>query len=227
LVTGIGGDTIVSAERAPWKIVVLALTAVVGLGLGIDGARAPALNPALAGIGSAAPAAGSTGTDGSASPRAHDGSAPSSALPGRGPTAGAGEEVGERGNAEHGETLAASSQTAPAGTPSGSPPPAVGPLLREMWYASRAYQVFPAMPSAQTDRALTGFRLSFQDVSPTSAEVTVTDLQDNTTQTATFGRTDRLYFIETRMGDDGFDGETNLSDDGFVLTDAQGHIISR
>ncbi len=148
-----------SAERAPWKIVVLALTAVVGLGLAIAGAHAPALNPALLGLGSAAPAA--------------------------------------------------------------------GPLLSEMWYASRAYQVYPAMPSTQTDRALTGFRLSFRDVSPTTEEVTMTDLQDTTTQTATFDRTDRLYFIETRMGDDGFDGETNLSDDGFVLTDAQGHIISR
>ena len=209
-----------SADRTPWKIVVLALTAVVGLGLGIDGARAPALSPALANIGSA-------GTNGSASPRAHHGGAASSAMPGRGPAAGAGEEAGERGSAEHGETLAASSQTAPAGTPSGSPPPVVGPLLSEMWYASRAHQVYPAMPSAQTERALTGFRLSFRDASPTTEEVTVTNLQDATTQTATFGRIDRLYFIETRMGDDGFDGETNFSDDGFVLTDAQGHIIGR
>jgi len=211
---------------------VLALTAVVGLGLAIDGAHAPALNAALSGTGNAAPAAGSTGTTatgGSAvpvSPRAHDGGAPSS-IRGRGDGTGPGEEAGEHGSAEPGETPAPSSHNAPAGTPSGSPPPAVGPLLSEMWYGSRAYQVYPAMPSAQTDRALTGFGLSFLDVSPTTKEVTVTDLQDKTTQTATFDRTDRLYFIETRMGDDGFDGETNLSDDGFVLTDARGHIISR
>jgi hypothetical protein len=221
------------SEHAPWKIVVLALTAVVGFGLALDGARAPALNPALPGTRSAVPPAGPAGTpatDGSAapaSPGAHDRGGASSVIHGRGEGSGPGEEAGERGGGERGETPGLSSQTAPAGTPSGSPPPAAGPLLSEMWYASRAYQVYPAMPSAQMDRVLTGFRLSFQDVSPATEEVAVTNLQDNTTQTATFDRTDRLYFIETRMGDDGFDGETNLSDDGFVLTDAQGRIISR
>jgi hypothetical protein len=96
-----------------------------------------------------------------------------------------------------------------------------------MWYASKAYQVFPGTPSAEANRALTGFKLSFQAVSPTLEEVTVTDLQDGTTQAVRFDSSERLYFIETRMGDDGVDGETNLSDDGFVFTDAQGHIISQ
>ncbi|HEV2360026.1 MAG TPA: hypothetical protein VGZ23_20760 [bacterium] len=41
------------------------------------------------------------------------------------------------------------------------------------------------------------------------------------------GAGNRLYFIETRMGDDGIDGETNLGDDGFVLTDADGHILNQ
>ncbi len=221
-----------TTERAPWKIAVLALAAVVGLGLAFDGAHAPALTPALSGIGSAAPASGSARAPATGrpavprSPGAHGGG-PSSAVPGRGDGAGPGPEAGESGRAGRAEAPAASTPPAPAGTPSGSPPPAVGPLLSEMWYASRAYQVYPAMPSARTDRALTGFRLSFRDVGPATEEVTVTDLQDNTAQTATFDRSDRLYFIETRLGDDGFDGETNLSDDGFVLTDARGHIIGR
>ncbi|HLJ59269.1 MAG TPA: hypothetical protein VKZ50_06025 [bacterium] len=222
-----------SAERAPWKIVVLALTAVVGLGLAIDGAHTPALNQTLSGIERAATAAGSAGTratGGSVAPASPDdraGGGPSAVLPGRGDGAGPDGEAGERGSAERGETPTPPLQTTSAGPASGSPSPAVGPLLSQMWYASRAYQVYPAIPSAQTDRALTGFRLSFRDVSPTTEEVAVTNLQDNTSQPATFDRTSHLYFIETRMGDDGVDGETNLSDDGFVLTDPQGHIIGQ
>lgn len=211
----------------------MALTAAVGLGLGIDGAHAPVLNQTLSGIERAAPPAGSTGTRATGgfaapvSPGDHAGGAPSAVMPGRGDDAGPDGETGERGSAKRGETPIPPSQTTPAGPASGSPSPAVGPLLSQLWYASRAYQVYPAMPAAQTDRALTGFRLSFRDVSPTTEEVAVTNLQDNTSQTATFDRTNHLYFIETRMGDDGFDGETNLSDDGFVLTDPQGHIIGQ
>ncbi|HEV2282035.1 MAG TPA: hypothetical protein VGX75_06560 [bacterium] len=97
-------------------------------------------------------------------------------------------------------------------------------MLSETPYGAYAYQVYPATASVETDSALTGFRLAFRRVDSATVQVTA-DLPDGTTQSATFASSDRLYFIETRMGDDGFEGETNLGDDGFVLTDADGHIV--
>ncbi|HKX18976.1 MAG TPA: hypothetical protein VJT33_13270, partial [bacterium] len=111
-------------------------------------------------------------------------------------------------------------QTAPA------PPPAAPPLLSNTPYGAYAYQVYPGSISTDTRQALTGFQLSFRPAGSGTVEVTAA-MPDGTTQTATFASTDRLYFIETRMGDDGFGGETNLGDDGFVLTDASGHIVGR
>ncbi len=186
-----------SREFTSWKIVVVALAALVGAGLGVDGAHAPRLNSAISGIGVApapAPASGSR-------------------------TGGA---IGDR------QPQDSTRPAAPAPPASaGAPTEVAGPLLSETRYGPYAYQVYPAVPSAETDRALTGFRIEFRRVNRTAVDVTVADVPDGTTQSATFNASDRLYFIETRMGDDGIEGETNLGDDGFVLTDADGHILTQ
>jgi hypothetical protein len=175
------------------KLFVLVLAALVGLGLGMDGLRAPRLHTALPGLSRGA-GSGVVAHDRNPAGDAGHPAQPPRARPAPGATA------------------------APQGT---------GPLLSQTRYARYAYQVYPETGSARTVRALTGFRLAFRPVTPETVQVAVTVLQDNTTQTAAFDRHDRLYFIEARWGDDGFDGETNFGDDGFVLTDAQGHIISR
>jgi len=94
-----------------------------------------------------------------------------------------------------------------------------------MWYASRAHELYPAMTLTTTDRILSGFQIAFHQVNATTEQVQVTNAQDGQTRTATFNRDNHLYFVETRLGDDGFDGETNYGDDGFILTDAGGHVV--
>ncbi|HLJ59717.1 MAG TPA: hypothetical protein VKZ50_08295 [bacterium] len=81
------------------------------------------------------------------------------------------------------------------------------------------------MTVAPSDQILTGFQIKVRPGGGGTETVTVTDLQDNTAQTATISRDNRLYFVETRLGDDGADGETNNGDDGFVVTDTQGRIL--
>jgi hypothetical protein len=103
---------------------------------------------------------------------------------------------------------------------------AAGPLLSAMSYASRAHELYPHMTLAADDQILTGFRINLRTADAANEVVTVTG-PDRTTQSATFSRADRLYFVETRLGDDGADGETNGGDDGFILTDAHGHILGR
>jgi hypothetical protein len=173
----------------------------VGVGLGAAGSHAPRLSPAISSV-TTTPTTGTTG----------GGSGIAGETANRQPPAGTSRPAGSR--------------TSPAAS-AGSPSAAVGPLLSQTNYGRYAYQVYPSVQSAETDRALTGFQVTFRRVSPTAEEVVVKDLQDNTTQTATFDPSDRLYFIETRMGDDGVEGETNLGDDGFTLTDAQGHILGQ
>ena len=200
-------------ESGSWKTVVVALAAVLGVALGFDGARAPRLHSAISRIGEThaagpagqPPAATGRPTAPASPPRARQ-AAPASPPPAR-------------------QAAPASPPPAPAGA--APAPPAPGPLLSETRYGAYAYQVYPAASSPDTDRALTGFRLAFRRVTASTVEVTVADLQDGTTQTATFSAANRLYFIETRMGDDGMDGETNLGDDGFILTDADGHILNQ
>lgn len=184
-----------SRERSYWKIGVVVLAGMVGAGLGVDGAHAPRLNPSISGIA----------TRSSTAPAGSTPQAPARVVRIR--------------------TRPPSPTRARAVPPSATTPrQSTGPLLSETPYGAYAYQVYPATASVETDSALTGFRLAFRRVDSATVQVTA-DLPDGTTQSATFASSDRLYFIETRMGDDGFEGETNLGDDGFVLTDADGHIV--
>ncbi|HET7265806.1 MAG TPA: hypothetical protein VFL28_14165 [bacterium] len=180
-----------------WKIAVVALAGLVGVGLGVDGTQAPRLHTAISGIGAphaSAPAA-----------------SPASAAP-----------VRQTPASRPPEPARPSAPPAPAAPAAAAPP--VGPLLADTRYGAYAYQVYPGSMSTDTQQALTGFQLTFRPAGSGTVEVTA-EMPDGTTQTARFASTDRLYFIETRMGDDGFGGETNLGDDGFVLTDAAGHIV--
>jgi len=192
----------VSREWSYWKIVVVVLAGVVGAGLGVDGAHAPRLNPSISGIAtrsSTAPAGGAPQTP-----------AKVVRVPTRPSSPTRARAIPPRARA-----------IPPSAT---TPQQSTGPLLSETRYGAYAYQVYPTTASVETDRALTGFRLTFRRVDSATVQVTA-DLPDGTTQSATFASSDRLYFIETRMGDDGFEGETNLGDDGFVITDADGHIV--
>ena len=102
----------------------------------------------------------------------------------------------------------------------------LGPLLSSMPYASAAYPIYPSPIDSNTQRALAGFTVSF---SHSGNLVTMTINVVGGSQppvTRTFDASDKVYFIETRMGDDANgNGELNFNDDGLVITDASGHII--
>jgi hypothetical protein len=196
-----------------WKIAVVALAALVGAGLGVDGAHAPRLHAAISGIAAPRAAAAVPGPSAPAPiPRASRPPAASSAP--------------VRQKPDSPPPAPAHPAVPPASAAAAAPAPAAGPLLSDTPYGAYAYQVYPGSMSSDTQQALTGFQLSFRPAGSGMVEVTA-DMPDGSTQTATFASTDRLYFIETRLGDDGFGGETNLGDDGFVLTDAAGHIVHR
>ena len=228
------GEIDLGNDQSPWKVVVLMFAAGVGIWLGVAGMRAPRLNTEIASFNQSSalhdPApiqratrqAHTTADERAAYRTPRVGDVPrSSDAPD-----GTGREIGAENHR--------ASQSGVSGLNFATPrfaavaqPGAPGPLLSDMWYTSRAHELYPTMTLAPNDRILTGFQISLRAVDPSTEAATVTNLQDNTSQTATFDRTNHLYFIETRMGDDGFDGETNLSDDGFVLTDPQGHIIGQ
>lgn len=103
----------------------------------------------------------------------------------------------------------------------------IGPLLSSMPYASAAYPLYPGPIDSNTQRALDGFTVSF---SHTGNLVTMTVNVLGSSQSPvqrTFDASDKVYFIETRMGDDSNGGgDDNFNDDGLVITDASGHILT-
>jgi len=100
------------------------------------------------------------------------------------------------------------------------------PLLSQTWYSHFAYQLYPGSPSADAERALTGFHLTIRPASAATVEMTLYNLRDDSTQHAVYDSSYRLYFVDSEGDDDGVGGETDDSDDIFILTDAAGHILA-
>ena len=75
--------------------------------------------------------------------------------------------------------------------------------------------------------ALAGFNVSKKALPDGSTEVTLTSTNtEYQTQTYTVKPGEKLYFIETMMGDDSNNQEKNLRDDMAVLVDANGYIVN-
>jgi len=212
-----------SSERAPWKITAVSLAATVGVWLGVMGSHAPRLNLAVSGVTrqSAARESRVTPDDPGRRGATIDGAGRRAAATGHKLERSRSPRAGSNGDRERTTTPT----TGSSATTAVAAPGASGPLLSDMWYASRAHEIYPVMTVAPSDQILTGFQIKVRPGGGGTETVTVTDLQDNTAQTATISRDNRLYFVETRLGDDGADGETNNGDDGFVVTDTQGRIL--
>jgi hypothetical protein len=224
---------------ASWKAAVMVLTAVVGVALGAIGYHAPRLQTSIAttvaaGSGAAAPtdpkpatATGSQPVAAAAHPAATaaatsgaktaaaTGSATSATTPSAATKSAASQPAATRSASSSGSaTGSASSQTAAS---------APGPLLSQTQYAPFAFQIYPGTPSSAASQALVGFQVSFKSLGNGKEQITI--VANGQSQTASFNATDKLYFVETRMGDDGFGQDNNFGDDGFILTDAGGHIV--
>ncbi len=101
---------------------------------------------------------------------------------------------------------------------------ASAPLLQNSPYAQVAYEIYPHYAQG-AHTAVDGFTFAFR---PSGSGVTVTvgaQGQAGTLSRQHFASGDRLYFVETSLGDDQPAVDLNGGDDGLILTDAVGHIL--
>ncbi len=228
--------------REMGKITVMVLVAIGGLALALTSDSVQPRSTLLPGVEPPASSAG-----GGITPEILLGATPRAAIPVEPSTPAMKSERGEpRAPTPRTFRAVSTSEAAPAGstrretgvrplapppTPSGaaaraSASPGSGPLLSQTWYARFAYQLYPGSPSADAERALTGFQLMIRPASPTTVEMTLYNLRDDSTQHAIYDNSYRLYFVDSEGDDDGVGGETDDSDDIFIVTDAAGHILA-
>jgi hypothetical protein len=116
--------------------------------------------------------------------------------------------------------------SAPASSTAASSTAAAGPQLSSQPYASYAYQVWPGPLSVNGKLALTGFSLT---VTRESGGIAVRAIQDGTPMTSVshfYAGGAKVYVLDSTLGDDGGGNvDYNESDDGLVVTNAQGQVL--
>jgi hypothetical protein len=109
-------------------------------------------------------------------------------------------------------------------TTTSAPSQKLGPLLSSTQYAPYAFEIYPGAPSAQARLATTGFHINVTS-GTTKITVHVTVSGSSAAQNTSYALGDRVYFVETTLGDDSGDSDYNLGDDGIVVTDPNGRIV--
>jgi hypothetical protein len=115
-------------------------------------------------------------------------------------------------------------QTYGPAAPSASPATSPGPLLTSQPYASYAFAIWPDTPSSAAKAALVGLSVTVHRQADGVAVTAAANRQPGTTHFYPAGR--RVFVVEAAMGDDSGSSDYNLGDDGIVVTDASGRIIS-
>ncbi len=117
-------------------------------------------------------------------------------------------------------------------TPAGTASPAAsatagattGPLLSSEPYASYAYQIWPGPVSSNAQLAMAGFTVH---VAKSGKGITVSAAQ--TGQSAgsphLYPTGAKVYMIDSNLGDEGGSVDYNVSDDGLIVTNAQGQML--
>jgi hypothetical protein len=133
-------------------------------------------------------------------------------------------------------TTQASDTPTTAGTPSPGSPEAtpvaqpsatasVGPWLGSEPYASFAYLVWPGTLTGASQAAMSGLTISVtRKVGGISVVAGVTGQQPPTARFYPGGA--KVYVIESGLGDDSGTLDYNLGDDGLVVTNGQGNIVT-
>ena len=114
-------------------------------------------------------------------------------------------------------------QTASAASPAAS---STRVLFADSPFAANAYLISTDTYDAQTQQALSGFRVDKKTLTDGSMQITLN--AQNTeyhTQTYTVAPGEKLYFIERSLGDDGGNQDINIHDDRAILVDGQGYIV--
>lgn len=141
-----------------------------------------------------------------------------------GPAATAGPKTGGHHPAQGSRPATHSTTTSTAPAP-GRRSQKLGPPLASSAYARYAYQLYPAPMSSQAAAATAGFSVK---VKPGSGSFSLSVSAVGTSavpQTSTYPTGDRVYFVETTLGDDSNNSDYNFGDDGVVITDAKGRIV--
>ena len=121
------------------------------------------------------------------------------------------------------EPSSQASSTRPAVQPSAKA--SVGPWLGSEPYASYAYLVWPGTLSATSQQAMSGLTISVtRKAGGISVVAGVTGQQLPPAQFYPGGA--KVYVIESALGDDSGQLDYNLGDDGLVVTNGQGQIVT-
>ncbi|MFB6075139.1 MAG: hypothetical protein ABEJ89_09010 [Haloarculaceae archaeon] len=98
--------------------------------------------------------------------------------------------------------------------------------LQNTRYAPYAYLISSKNLSSGAERALDGFRRNRTRINATTVRITLDPYDANYQRYSVLVRNDqKLYFIETSLGDDAPQRETGLRDDAPVKVDNYGYII--
>lgn len=120
---------------------------------------------------------------------------------------------------------AGSSSSTKSASGSSSSKVKLGPVLSSTQYAKYAFQIYPGSESSQTKLALAGFVVKVHP-GATSETITLAPASSpSSTQSATYAKGDKVYFIEASFSDDSGNNDYGGSDDGVVVTTPAGRIV--
>jgi hypothetical protein len=101
-------------------------------------------------------------------------------------------------------------------------------LFESSPYKPYAYLISTDRIDASTQQALSGFKLEKQAIADGSQAITLKALDPGyADQSYAVKPGEKLYFIETTLGDDPDNHELSLSDDSAILVNAQGYIVNQ
>ena len=115
------------------------------------------------------------------------------------------------------KSTAGTSRAAPSASAS-------GPLLSSQPFASYAYKIWPGQRSSAAQTALAGLSVTVHSRGAGLSVVAAVNGQPGSAHYYAGGV--RVYVVEAALGDDSGNTDYNLGDDGLVVTDAQGRIVS-
>jgi hypothetical protein len=106
-----------------------------------------------------------------------------------------------------------------------SPSAAAGPQLSSEPYAAYAYQVWPGSLTADARLAMAGFTLT---VTRQPGGIMVKAVQDGQNMTGAshfYSGGAKVYVLDSSLGDEGGSVDYNVTDDGLIVTNAQGQVL--
>ena len=101
---------------------------------------------------------------------------------------------------------------------------ASGPLLSSQPFASYTYRIWPGQRSSAARAALAGLAVTVHPQGPGLSVVAGVNGRPGSARYYPGGA--RVYVVEAAVGDDSGRTDSSLGDDGVVVTDAQGRIVS-